>query len=166
MKKAEQKDQEIVISQIMQPHDANPIGNVHGGVIMNCIDNAAAVVATRYARGVVVTASLDRLDFYHPVYVGNLLILKAGLNWVGETSMEIGVRAEAEDMLTGEMRHIASSYLTFVSLDHDGYPRKVPPLKLTTEVMKRRNKEAEARRKLRLAEREKEKACQLDSSKC
>ena len=90
----------IVISHMMLPQDANPSGNVHGGVIMKLIDSAAGVVAIRHARGNVVTASIDRLDFHHPVYVGNLVTLEAQLNWVGNSSMEIGVRAESEDLVS------------------------------------------------------------------
>lgn len=158
--------EEIVISQIMQPHDANPIGNIHGGVIMNCIDNAAAVVATRYARGVAVTASVDRLDFFHPVSVGNLLVLRASLNWVGNTSMEIGVRVEAENLASGAVKHIASSYLTFVALDAKGKPRTIKPLQLVNEAMRRRFREAEARRRARLEQKEKERVCQQDPKHC
>ena len=150
---------EVVISQIMQPHEANPIGNIHGGVIMNYIDNAAAVIATRYAKGIAVTASVDRLDFFYPVHVGNLLMLKAGLNWVGRTSMEIGVRVEAEDLGTGTIKAIAASYLTFVAIDAAGKPRSLPPLKLIDDSMKCRFKEAETRRKIRLAEKKAERTC-------
>jgi len=157
---------DIVISQIMQPHEANPMGNIHGGVIMHYIDNAAAVVATRYARGIAVTASVDRLDFFHPVHIGNLLLLRACLNWVGNTSMEIGVRVDTEELGSGEIRRIASSYLTFVALDAQGRPRKIPPLKLTTDAMKRRFREAEARRKNRLAEKEAERHCQQHPDQC
>ncbi len=152
------EQQPVVISQIMQPHDANHIGNVHGGVIMNYIDNAAAVIATRYAKGIAVTASIDRLDFYHPVYVGNLLNLRASLNWVGKTSMEIGVKAEAEDMASGDIRHIATSYLTFVALDQKGVPRMLTPLDLNSSAIKKRFQEAQKRRKLRLREKVREQA--------
>jgi acyl-CoA hydrolase len=143
----------VTVAQIMQPHDANPAGNVHGGQIMKMIDNAAGVVAMRHARSSVVTASIDRLDFHAPVYVGNLVVLKSSLNYVGRTSMELGVRVEAEDMKSGEVRHTASAYLTFVALDRDGKPRQVPPLVLETDEDRRRNSEAlkrlEERRKSR-----------------
>lgn len=132
----------VVLAQIMQPHDANPAGNVHGGQIMKMIDNAAGVVALRHSRGSAVTASIDRLDFHAPVFVGNLVVLKASLNFVGRTSMEIGVRVEAEDMKTGEVRHTASAYLTFVALDEAGKPRQVPPLVLETDEDRRRNADA------------------------
>ncbi len=141
------------LSHVMVPQDANSVGNVHGGVIMKHMDNAAGVAAIRHARCNVVTASIDRLDFHHPVYIGNLLILKASINMVGTTSMELGVRAEAEDLYTGKIRHVASAYLTFVALDEKGQPKKVPPLTLEDFEEKRRNREAIKRKKLRLAEK-------------
>jgi uncharacterized protein (TIGR00369 family) len=109
----------------MIPQDANPAGNIHGGVIMKLIDTAAAVVAARHARSNVVTASIDRLDFHHPVFVGDLLFFRGSLNLTGSTSMEVGVRVEAENLLTGEFRHTASAYITFVALDKTGRPRVV-----------------------------------------
>ncbi len=142
----------------MNPEDANPVGNVHGGVIMRYVDIAAGVVAIRHSRSNAVTASIDRLDFHTPVYVGNLLILKASLNLVGRSSMEVGVRVEAENLLTGEVSHTASAYLTFVALDPSGHPCGVPPLILETPDEERRNCEAQGRRKVRLAERERERA--------
>ncbi|OPX38698.1 MAG: acyl-CoA thioesterase [Desulfobacteraceae bacterium 4484_190.1] len=147
------KESSIIVSYITQPQDANRVGNVHGGVVMKQIDSAAALVATRHARSNCVTASVDRLDFFHPVFIGNLLILKASLNMVGRTSMEVGVRAETEDPLTGEVHHTASAYLTFVALDDDGRPREVPPLILESEEDKRRNQEALSRRERRLSEK-------------
>jgi uncharacterized protein (TIGR00369 family) len=149
-------DTKQVLAQEMLPQDANPMGNVHGGVIMKLIDAAAGVVAIRHARTTCVTASLDRLDFHHPVYVGNLLLLKASLNMVGRTSMEVGVRVEAEDLRTGEVRHTASAYLTFVALDAQGKPCPVPELILGTEDERRRNQEAKCRRQMRLAEKVRE----------
>ncbi len=150
------RDSSVTIAQVMIPQDANPAGNVHGGVIIKLIDTAAGVVASRHARSNVVTASVDRLDFHHPVFIGDLLFFKASLNLVGRTSMEIGVRVEAENVLTGEVRHTASAYLTYVALDGSGRPHEVPPLILETEEETRRNREAKARRETRLAERKKE----------
>jgi len=150
----------VATSQVMMPQDANPSGNVHGGVIMKLIDTAGGVVATRHTRCNAVTASIDRLDFHHPVYVGNLLTLRASINLVGRTSIEIGVRAETEDLLTGQIRHTASAYLTFVALGSDGRPIEVPGLILETEEEIRRNREACDRRDLRLAEKRKEKVDQ------
>ena len=140
----------------MMPADANPGGNVHGGVIMKYIDTTAGVVAARHTGVNAVTASIDRLDFYSPVYVGNILSLKASLNLVGKTSMEIGVRVEAENPRTGQVRHTASAYLTFVALDKNGKPTKVPELILDTEEDVRRNEEAKERRRQRLMEKVRE----------
>lgn len=156
------KESSVTISHSLMPEDANVAGNVHGGVLMKHIDNAAGMVATRHARSNAVTASIDRLDFHNPAFIGNLLTLKGSLNLVGRTSMEIGVRAEAEDVLTGQVRHIASAYLTHVALDEDGRPREVPPLILESQDEIRRNREARARREARLTEKTKEKECQRD----
>lgn len=151
MDAARRPDCDILISHVMQPQDANPAGNVHGGVIMRHIDSAAGVVAMRHARCNVVTASIDRLDFHHPVYVGDLLTLRAQLLYTGKTSMEIGVRALTENMKTGERRQTATAFLTFVALDDEGRPQTVPPLPLKTETDRQRHEKALARRKNRLA---------------
>ncbi|MCX8123844.1 MAG: acyl-CoA thioesterase [Spirochaetes bacterium] len=144
------KDSTITIVQQMTHQDANLAGNVHGGTIMKLIDNTGGIVASRHAGCLVVTASIDRLDFHSPVYVGDLLRLKASVNYVGTTSMEVGVRVEAENFITGQVRHTASAYLTYVALDEKGKPKKVPALQPETEEEKRRYKEAEIRRKKRL----------------
>ena len=140
----------IIMAMQMNPEDANPAGNVHGGVIMKYIDTAAGVVAIRHARKIAVTASIDRLDFHFPVYVGDLLILKASLNLVGRSSMEVGVRVEAENILTGEVRHTASAYLTFVALDQNGKTVEVPPLISETDEDRTRNCEAMQRKRFRI----------------
>jgi uncharacterized protein (TIGR00369 family) len=139
----------VVMTHQVLPHHANPAGNVHGGEILKLIDTAAGVVAMRHVRGWAVTASIDRMDFLKPVYVGELVILKASLNLVGRTSMEIGVRVEAENLLTGEVRHTNSAYLTFVALDEAGRPRPAPPLIIRGEVAERRHREAMRRREMR-----------------
>ncbi len=151
------RESAVTVAHVMLPQDANPSGNVHGGVVMKYIDTAAGVVARRHARCNCVTASIDRLDFHHPVYIGDLLTLKASLNMVGSSSMEIGVRAEAEDLVTGHIRHTSSAYLTFVALDSTGKPKAVPPLILETDEEKRRSQEAHDRRGVRLTEKKKEK---------
>lgn len=152
----------LIMAQLMNPEDANPAGNVHGGVIMKLIDNAAGCVAVRHCRCNVVTASIDRLDFHNPVFVGDLVTLRSSLNYAGKTSMELGVRVEAENLLTGKRRHTASAYLTFVALDAQGHPTPVPQLILETDEEKRRNREARERLKTRMAEKTKEKQCQND----
>lgn len=156
------RESTIIMAQLMNPEDANPAGNVHGGVIMKLIDNAAGCAAVRHSRSNVVTASIDRLDFYNPVFVGDLVTLTASLNFVGKTSMELGVRVEAETLITGHRRHTASAYLTFVALDSNGRPLTISPLVLETDEEKRRNRDANDRRKTRLAERTKEKQCKSD----
>jgi len=144
------KESRLTIVQQMTHQDANLAGNVHGGTIMKLIDNTAGIVGVRYTGGNVVTASIDRLDFHSPVFVGDLLRVSASVNYVGSKSMEIGVRVEAENFVTGEVRHTASAYLTFVSLDEKFKPRQIPPLILETEDEKRRNCEAQQRKDARL----------------
>jgi len=160
------RESRVALSHVMLPQDANIAGNVHGGVIMKHIDTAAGLVAARHARSNCVTASIDRLDFHHPVFVGNLLTLRASINFVGRTSMEIGVRAETEDVITGQIRHTASAYLTFVALDGNRRPKEVPPLILESQDEIRRNREARARRETRLREKTREKECQQDFDRC
>ncbi|MDE1853088.1 MAG: acyl-CoA thioesterase [Thaumarchaeota archaeon] len=143
----------MTTARLMMPTDANVLGNVFGGAIMRYMDEIAAIVAWRHAGKNVVTASIDRMSFYAPVYVGNLLILKAAVNFVGTTSMEIGVRIEAQDPSTRKGTHTSTCYLTYVALNEKGKPTPIPPLVLTTAEEKRRFKEALARRKLREAER-------------
>jgi acyl-CoA hydrolase len=154
------QDSRIVIIQQMTQQDANLAGNVHGGVVMKHIDSTAGIVAIRHASGNVVTASIDRLDFFSPVFIGDLLHLQASLNMVGRTSMEVGVRVEAENFLTGQVRHTASAYLTFVALGNAGRPVEVPPLILETAEEQRRHDEAVARREMRLAEKVRERKAQ------
>ena len=151
------KDSSVIMSHAVSPQDANVAGNVHGGVIMKHIDTAAGVAAARHARCNAVTASIDRLDFHNPAFIGELLTIKASLNLVGKTSMEIGARVEAENHFTGEKRHIASAYLTFVALDENHQPKEIPPLILEDADEIRRNQEAIERRKIRLSTKNKEK---------
>lgn len=156
----------VIMAQQMNPHDANPAGNVHGGVLMKLIDTAAGAVAVRHSRSNAVTASIDRMDFHNPVFVGDMVILQASLNFVGRTSMEVGVRVVSENLMTGEKRHTVSAYMTFVALDKNGRPVQLPPLILETNEENRRNREAKARREARLAEKTKEKNCQMEEAKC
>lgn len=156
MDKKRIQDSAVFISSISMPTDANNAGNVHGGVIMKMIDNAASVVGFKHAGTNVVTASIDRISFHNPVFIGEVISLRAGINLTGSSSMEIGVRVEAENVFTREIKHIASAYLTFVALDQDGKPCKVPGLILETADEKRRNAEANDRKKVRMDERKKE----------
>ncbi|HAS90017.1 MAG TPA: acyl-CoA thioesterase [Desulfovibrio sp.] len=140
------------------PQDTNPAGNLHGGVLLKQLDLVAATCAMRHARKPVVTASIDRMNFLRPAYVGELINLHANVNMVGRTSMEIGVRVEAENLLTGEIRHTNSAYLTFVAMGENGKPSPIPPLILETGVDHRRNREAKERRAVRKEERIRETA--------
>ena len=143
----------MTTARLMMPTDANALGNVFGGAIMRYMDEAAAIVAWRHAGTNAVTACIERMNFFAPVYVGNLLILKSSVNYVGTTSMEVGVRIEAQDLSTRRGIHAGSCYLTYVALDEKGKPTPVPPLMLTTPAEKRRSREGAERRKLREAER-------------
>jgi acyl-CoA hydrolase len=134
--------------------DANMAGLVHGGVVMRLCDEAAGVAAVRHCGGRVVTAAMDRMTFVEPVMIGELLTCSASVNAVWHTSMEVGVRVEAENPRTGEKRHTSTAYLTMVALDDEGRPTPVPSLVADSEVERRRQREAELRRKNRLAERD------------
>jgi len=140
------RDSQVVMSQLMLPGDANPTGNVHGGAIMKLVDTAAGVCAARHVRGRTVTARIDSMSFLQPVFVGDLVTLKASVNDVGRTSMEVGVRVEAEDLTTGVVRHVSSAHLVFVALDDTGRPRDVPAIVAETDDEKRRMAEATLRR--------------------
>ena len=145
----------MVLSQNMGIGDANLAGFVHGGVIMKLVDDAAGLAAIRHSRGPVVTAAIDEMSFMEPVQLGSLVTVKASLNDVGTSSMEVGVRVETEDILTGERAHTSSAYLVFVALDQDtGKPREVPRLVAETPDEKRRMREALIRREARLARRQ------------
>ena len=144
-------------SEIMMPGHANNLGHVFGGVVLGLMDKTAAVCAIRHARATCVTASIDRVDFREPIHLGDLVVLKASVNYVGRTSMEIGVRVEAEDLQTGNRRHTNSCYLTFVAVDRNGRPVEVPDIKPETPEEIRRYQAAVERRRRRLEEREQEK---------
>jgi acyl-CoA hydrolase len=140
------------MTELVLPNDANILGNVLGGKVLHLIDIAAAVCAHRHCRRQVVTASMDRVDFLHPVKMGHVMILHASVNYVGRTSMEVGVKVESEDLMTGLRQKTASAYTTFVALDERGKPAPVPPLVLEGAEQERRFREGAARREQRLAE--------------
>jgi acyl-CoA hydrolase len=135
------------------PNDANGLGNVLGGKVMHLVDLAGAMAAMRHARRPVVTASVDSLQFLHPVRIGQLIVLRSSVNRVFRTSMEVGVKVVAENLLTGEKIHTCSAYLTFVALDSAGKATAVPPVIPETEEEKRRYEQAAERREYRLAMR-------------
>jgi acyl-CoA hydrolase len=134
--------------------DGNTTGNVHGGTVMKLCDEAAALAAIKHSRQRVVTAAMDRMAFLYPIRVGELVTLSATVNAAWRTSMEVGVRVEAENPLTGEVRHTNTAYLTMVALDDDGNPTPVPRVIAESEIERRRMHEAGLRRSHRLAERD------------
>jgi acyl-CoA hydrolase len=133
--------------------EANTAGNVHGGVILRLCDEVAGIAAVRHSGGRVVTAAMDRMTFLHPVYVGHLVTVKATVNAAWRTSMEVGVRVEAENVRTREVTHTSTAYLTMVALDDEGRPAEVPPVRPETAKEERRAREAQVRRDNRLDER-------------
>ncbi len=140
------------IAEVMMPHMANHLGNVHGGVILGMLDRVGAVSAIRHAQRVCVTASVDRVDFREPIHLGELVTMYASVNYAHRTSLEVGVRVEAENLLTGVRRHTNTCYLTFVALDDEGRPVPVPPVAPETDDEQRRYREADVRRAQRVAE--------------
>ncbi len=143
----------VIMTELVLPSHTNALNSIFGGVVMSWIDIAAAISAQRHSRGAVVTASIDRLSFVAPVYKGWVVNLKASVNFVAKTSMEVGVRVDAENPRTGETFHTASAYLTFVAISDDGKPRVVAPLKAETPEEIRRYKAAQKRRDERLKAR-------------
>jgi acyl-CoA hydrolase len=138
----------------MGVQDANTTGFVHGGVVMKICDEAAGIAAIRHCGVRVVTAGMDRMTFTEPVNVGDLLRCRASVNAAWRTSMEVGVRVEAEDVRTGEVRHTSTAYVTMVALDESGRPTPVPPALAESDDERRRQREAGLRRENRLAERD------------
>jgi uncharacterized protein (TIGR00369 family) len=134
----------------MMPGDANPLGNVHGGIIMKLVDEAGGIAASRHSRRNTVTVAVDSMSFLKPIYVGTLVTFEARLTYVGHTSMEVEVRVEAENLLTGEKTHTNTAYLVYVALDEHGRPTPVPPLILETEEERQMAEEAKERQRLRL----------------
>ncbi|MFT7583300.1 MAG: acyl-CoA hydrolase [Myxococcota bacterium] len=139
------------MNQLVLPTHTNALGTIFGGQVMAWIDICAAMTAMRHARNSVVTASMDALDFIAPIRLGDLVTLRAMVNYVGRTSMEVGVRVEAEDPRTGVRAHTSSAYLTFVAIDEDGAAVPVRRLELQTDTERLRHAEAKARRTQRLA---------------
>jgi len=138
-------------SELALPNDANPLGNLLGGRVMHLVDLAAAMAAMRHARRPVVTVSVDSMHFLHPVHISELMILRSSVNRVFRTSMEVGVKVETENLMTGKKLHTCSAYLTFVALGDDGHATAVPAAIPETEEEKRRYREAGERREYRLA---------------
>ncbi len=142
------------MAELMMPHMANVLGNVHGGVLLGMMDRVAAVSAIRHAQLPCVTVSVDRVHFREPIHVGELVTMYASVNYAHRTSIEVGVRVEAENVLTGKRRHTNSCYLTYVAIDKAGRPVAVPPVLPETDEERARYQAAEARRAQRIAELE------------
>lgn len=149
-------DSVVTMTELVHPTHTNALNSVFGGVIMSWMDICGAIAAQRHSRMPVVTASIDALSFVAPVYIGWIVNLKASVNYVSKTSMEIGVRADAENPIEGKKFHVASAYLTFVALDKNGKPSVIPKIVPQTEVEKRRFAAAERRREFRLKLRQAE----------
>lgn len=145
---------QVIMTEMVLPQHTNSFHNVFGGQVMAWIDICAAIAAQRHARQPCVTASVDALQFIAPVKRGWFINLKASVNYAGKTSMEIGVRVEAENPVTGELHHTSSAYLTFVALDENNRPSPIPPVLPESDTEKRRYKQAAIRRQHRLALRE------------
>jgi len=139
-------------SEIIFPGDANALGNLFDGRLMQYMDLTGAMAASRHARAITVTASMDHLDFVAPVHVGDLLILKASVNRAFRTSMEVGVKAMVEDVRAQKLRHVSSAYITFVAVDQNGQGLVVPQLELETDHQRRRWEDAGRRREMRAGE--------------
>jgi len=147
------RESESVLTELMMPHHANVMGNVFGGHLLSLVDRVAAVAAIRHSRRQCVTVSVDKVDFREPIRVGELVTASARVNFAGRTSMEIGVKVIAENVLTGEKRHTNSCYLTYVALDDSGEPTAVPPVLPETPDEKRRHDRAAQRRAARVMDR-------------
>lgn len=143
------KDSQAIMTELMMPHMANLQGSVFGGVILSLIDRVAAVAAIRHCAGPAVTVSVDQVDFREPIHVGEFVVAKASVNYVGRTSMEVGVRVEAEQIVTRQRRHTNSCYLTFVALDDEGHPTDVPQVEPEGWDQMRRYEAARERRQNR-----------------
>lgn len=143
------RDSQSEVAEIVLPNDANPLGSLLGGRLMHWIDLAGAMAAHRHARGYVLTASMDHVDFLVPVHVGDLVILRSSVNRVFRTSMEVGVKAWVENYIQDDCRHVSSAYLTFVAVDAGGRHLQVPAVVPETDDQRRRYDDAGKRRELR-----------------
>jgi acyl-CoA hydrolase len=143
----------VEMHQLMLPEHANAYGNVHGGVIMKIVDEAGGICAMRHANRPCVTIAIDDMSFVSPVHVGELLCCRASVNYVGRTSIEVGVKVHAENPITGEVTHTNSAYLVYVAIDDHGAPCAVPAVELQSEDERRRWEQGRARQALRVSRR-------------
>lgn len=153
MEKKRPGESRVVLTQLMGPGDANPLGNVHGGVLMKLCDEAAGMAATKHARRPSVTVVVDSMAFHSPVQVGDLVTVSAEITWVGRTSMEIRALVNAENVLSGDITHTNTAYFVYVALGEDGRPTPVPELLCESEEERARFRRAEERQKYRLEQR-------------
>jgi len=153
MKPKHVTDSQVTISRLMEPGDANLLGNVHGGVLMKLVDEVGGIAAARHAQRPAVTVAIDSVTFISPIRVGDLVVLTATLTWVGRTSMEVKVHVEAENILTGHRMHTNSAYVVYVALNENGKPTEVPRLIAKTEEQRQRMIEADVRQAQRLGRR-------------
>lgn len=142
----------LTMTMFMQPEHSNSLGNVHGGVLLKLCDECGGIIASRHSRRPAVTVTVDRVNFLKPVLLGRLVLVHGRITWVGRTSIEVELRVEAEDLLTGARTHTNSAFFVYVALDADRRPTPVPPLLLETDADHRRFAEGAARNTLRLAE--------------
>lgn len=147
------KDSQVEMRELVLPNDTNPLGTILGGKVMHLMDIAAAMAAMKHSGKTVVTVSVDHIDFLSPIKMGQIVLIKASVNYVHKTSMEVGVKVWAEDFKTGKRTHTSSAYFTFVALDEKGKPTQVPKIIPETDEEKRRYREAQKRREARLARR-------------
>lgn len=147
------RESALTMTQFMLPEHANPLGNVHGGVVLKLCDECGGIVAARHARRPTVTVTVDSVTFHEPVLLGRLLLVHGQINWVGRTSIEVELRVETENLMTGERVHTNSARFVYVALGDDLRPTPVPPLRLEDDEDRRRFAEAEERRARRLAGR-------------
>lgn len=145
-------DSQMRLAVLMNPEQANSLGDVHGGEIMKLVDEAGALAAMKHARQIVVTVAMDSMKFLSPVHVGDLVTLNASVNYIGRTSMEVGIRVHAENVVTGQVTHTNSAYAVYVAVDRAGRTTPVPPLILETDEERRRWDEGAARQQYRLAQ--------------
>jgi acyl-CoA hydrolase len=142
---------DVIMTEIVMPQHTNPVGVIFGGVVMSWIDIASAIAASRHSKMHVTTASIDALDFIKPIHLGWVVNIRASVNRVWNTSMEIGVQVSAENPRSGELYHTATAYLTMVAIDDAGKPHKVSDVAVNSDDEKRRHRQAGERRALRLA---------------
>jgi acyl-CoA hydrolase len=145
----------LTMSEIMTPNMINFNGNIHGGYVLQLLDRVAYACASRYASQIIVTLSVDEVVFKEPIYVGELLSFYANVNYVGNTSLEVGIRVDAENLLTSQLRHTNTCFFTMVAIDNHGKPTKIPPLTIYDDIQQAWYEKALARRQARLAIREK-----------